>query len=232
MSYSIIVPCYNSEKYIIKNLDLLINSLKKIKVKYEIIIVDDCSLDRTFKLLNKFKKKIMIIKNKKNIGKSYSLINGVLQSKYKNIILIDSDLPYFEKLKTIMNNLKKYDLVLVDRTHKKSKNLDINYTIYQYLRIKIGLIFNKIIRIFLPIKFKDTQAGLKGFIKPDNFSKLNFVSKRFFFDLELMIYFTHHKKKIKTIPVNFNVSTDSTIKIFDLFKNIEILRELINVIKK
>ena len=127
MSYSIIVPCYNSEKYIIKNLDLLINSLKKIKVKYEIIIVDDCSLDRTFKLLNKFKKKIMIIKNKKNIGKSYSLINGVLRSKYKNIILIDSDLPYFEKLKTIMNNLKKYDLVLVDRTHKKSKNLDINY---------------------------------------------------------------------------------------------------------
>jgi glycosyltransferase involved in cell wall biosynthesis len=232
MNYSIIIPCFNSEKYIIKNLDLLINYLKKIKAKYEIIVVDDCSLDKTFKLLNKFKKKITIIKNKENIGKSYSLINGVLQSKYKNIVLIDSDLPYFEKLKTIMNNLKKYDFVLVDRRHKKSKNLDINFTIYQYLRIKIGLIFNKIIRMYLPIKFKDTQAGLKGFIKPDNFSKLNFVSKRFFFDLELMIYFTLHKKKIKTIPVNFNVSTDSTIKIFDLFKNIEILRELINVIKK
>ena len=235
MKYSIILPCFNSVNYIEKKINTLIKFLNKISIKYEIIIIDDCSNDGTFYKLLKIKSKsnkITVIKNTKNIGKSYSIIKGIKKSNYKKIILIDADLPYFYKFNNVLLGLNKYDLVMIDRRHKKSKNLDTKTNSYQFFRIKIGIIFNKIIRLFLPIDYKDTQAGLKGFIKPNNFSKLNFVSKRFFFDLELILFFCLMKKKIKTIPVNFRVSRKSSIKIFDLNKNIEILKELLKVISK
>ena len=235
MEYSIIIPCFNSQSYIENKIDILIKFLNKKDVRYEIIIIDDCSNDKTFnKLLeiNKKNNKTIIIKNIKNIGKSYSIIKGIGKSKYKKIILIDSDLPYFYRLNNIILALEKYDLVMIDRRHQKSKNLDTKKKLYQFLRIIIGLVFNKLIRLFLPINYKDTQAGLKGFIKPDNFSSLNFISKRFFFDLELILFFHYNKKKIKTIPVNFRVSKDSSIKIFNINKNIEILKELYKIICK
>ncbi len=237
MTYSIIVTSYNSSDHITLNMSKLINLLNKINIKYEIIIIDDCSKDNSAikikKIIDSNKKiRIMMIKNLKNTGKSFSLKKGIAKSIYKKIILIDSDLPYFYKLKNIINSLKKFDLVMIDRRKKNSKNLDHTLTIYQFLRIIIGRMLNKIIRIFLPIKYLDTQAGLKGFIKPQNFSKLKFISKRFFFDLELILLFIKKKKSITTISSNFTVSNNSTINIFSLKKNYEIIKELIDVIKK
>ncbi len=233
MSLSIIMPNYNSEKFIRAKINKLSKFLKKKNIRFEIIIIDDCSLDNSYDKIKKLKNqnnKIKLFKNFKNSGKSYSIIKGIKKACYKKIILIDSDLPYFYRLNKIIDSLKKFDLVIIDRRHKKSKNLDNTFSIYQMIRIRIGLILNKIIRFFLSMDYKDTQAGLKSFIKPKNLFKKNFVSKRFFFDLELILFFIKEQKKIKTIPVNFRVSNNSTIKIFDLTRNIEIIKELIKVV--
>ena len=50
---SIIVPCYNVSKYLSKCIDSLLNQTYK---NCEIIIVDDCSTDNTWKLINKYAK--------------------------------------------------------------------------------------------------------------------------------------------------------------------------------
>ena len=56
------------------------------------------------------------------------------------------------------------------------------------------------------MSIQDTQAGLKGFIKPKNFSKIKFISKRFFFDLELILLFIFAKKrKILSLKTNFTM---------------------------
>ena len=54
---SIIIPVYNSKKFIKETLQSIENQTYK---NYEIILVDDCSTDGTFKLLQKITKKIMI----------------------------------------------------------------------------------------------------------------------------------------------------------------------------
>jgi len=56
MNLSVIIPVYNQEKIISKVLDSLINQNIP-KNKYEIIIIDDGSIDKTYKILNFFKKK-------------------------------------------------------------------------------------------------------------------------------------------------------------------------------
>ncbi len=192
MSISIIIPCFNSEKYILKNIEKLKKVIQKINYKYEIIIIDDCSNDKTYEILKNFhlkNKNIKIFKNDYNKGKSYSLIKGIKKSKFTKIIIIDSDLPYFSKLNILIKKLDNYDFVLINRRHKKSKNIGTDFNSYQIIRLYIGYIINFIIRMYFSIRIKDTQAGLKGFIKPKNFLRIKFFSNRFFFDLELLLYF-------------------------------------------
>ena len=78
------------------------------------------------KLLKIRKKNVFIINNKKNLGKSKSIINTIRKIKTKNIILIDCDLPYLLYLKKVINSLKKNDLVLVNRKMKNSKKIGKN----------------------------------------------------------------------------------------------------------
>ena len=58
MSISIIIPCFNSEKYILKNIEKLQKVIQKTNQQYEIVIIDDDSKDTTYEIINKFYLKI------------------------------------------------------------------------------------------------------------------------------------------------------------------------------
>tara|TARA_Y100000768_G_scaffold337131_1_gene279132 strand:+ start:1538 stop:2971 length:1434 start_codon:yes stop_codon:yes gene_type:complete len=111
---SIIVPTYNSKKYIKRTIDCL---LKQTYQKIELIFVDDCSTDGTFhylkKLKKKFKKKnIKLFKTKKNSGTVSVPRNlGVKKAKGELICFLDSD-DYWEK--------NKLELQLKDYSNKKT----------------------------------------------------------------------------------------------------------------
>ena len=70
--FSIVIPVYNYEKLIKK---CLLSILKQKFSDYEILIINDCSKDRSLKICKKYKKKypaIKIINNKINRGVSFS----------------------------------------------------------------------------------------------------------------------------------------------------------------
>ena len=86
-SISIIVPCFNAEKFIIKNISLLIKKLKKIKIKNEIILVNDGSTDNTYFKIKKIKNNsIKIINIKKKHGKSFAVRQGLKKVKSDHVI--------------------------------------------------------------------------------------------------------------------------------------------------
>ena len=111
---SIIVPTFNSKKYIKRTIDSL---FKQTYQKIELIFVDDCSTDGTFnylkKLQKKFKKKnIKIFKTKKNSGTVAAPRNlGIKKAKGELICFLDSD-DYWEK--------NKLELQLKDYSNKKT----------------------------------------------------------------------------------------------------------------
>ena len=84
---SVIIPCYNEEKLVKKTFSEVLKAIKFSKIrKYEIIFIDDCSKDRSLKIVNKnFKKlkKVKIYKNEKNFGIGYNFYKGVRKSKEK-----------------------------------------------------------------------------------------------------------------------------------------------------
>lgn len=231
---SIIVPCYNYEKHILNNLEKLINRVEKYKVDYEIIVINDGSLDNTKKVIenNLINKKINLIDNKKNKGKSFSIISTLPLCKYTNILLIDCDLPYFDYFDQVILGIQKnFDLVCINRRSKKSVVINENLNNYQKTRFILGNLIGKLINLFLKIDLEgtDTQAGLKAFKKEKDFKKLNFNSKKYFFDLELIYHFRKNQKKVLTIPVKYEIAKESNIKIFSI-KNFYILYEFFKIV--
>ena len=232
MKISFVIPCLNAEPIIKKSIETLSRKLKKIKINhYELIFIDDGSVDQTSKIINKFKnEKIKLIKNHVNLGKSSSLIIGINKAKYNKIIICDCDLPYFKYLENLIIKLKNNDLVYINRRSTKSSLKKKKMNLYQICRYYIGRMVCFIINILLLNKDAgDTQAGLKGFRKPKNFNKLNFLSSKFFFDAELMILFYKSKLKMKSIPLRYEIYANSTIKLF-AFENFVYIFELLKVI--
>jgi glycosyltransferase involved in cell wall biosynthesis len=232
MNISFVIPCYNCEGYIKKNIYKLYKKLKSLKINYEIILIDDCSADKTLIYINKLKNvipKLKILKNIKNFGKSFSLIKGVRVSKYKRVIFIDCDLPYFKSIDSIIKYLKTNDMVIINRRRPESKMQNYKLNFYQLMRSLLGYLINNFVRAWFNITIRDTQAGLKGFVKPKNFSRIKFISKRFFFDLELILLFSFSKKKIFSLQTIYSVDKNSNINFSNLIKNFETLRELIKI---
>lgn len=92
---SIIVPCYNSEKYIEKCIKSFANQTYK---DFDLYIIDDCSKDGSTKKIidctNKYHLAIHLLINKSNIGPSLTRKRGIEESTSEFIAFCDSDDTY------------------------------------------------------------------------------------------------------------------------------------------
>ena len=90
---SVVSPVYNSEKTIKKFILTLVKYLKKIRQKYEIVLINDNSKDNSKNIIKKIKKKnIVLIDLKKNVGQHQALFEGLKIAKGNTIITLDSDM--------------------------------------------------------------------------------------------------------------------------------------------
>ena len=88
---SIIVPVYNSEKFIQETINTVLNQTYK---NWELILIDDCSTDQSKKILDENAqkdKRIIVLKNKENSKTAITRNNGIKHAKGKYICFIDAD---------------------------------------------------------------------------------------------------------------------------------------------
>ena len=111
--FSIIVPIFNSEKYLEKCINSLINQTFK---GIEIILVNDGSTDNSEKIIKKYTKDTRIVYLKKENGGQASARNmGLKKAKGEYIIFIDSD-DFVEKnmCERLLPFINKYDIIAFD----------------------------------------------------------------------------------------------------------------------
>ena len=113
---SIVIPNWNGEKQLKKNLPLLFNVLRRFRGESEVIIIDDASTDKSREFLRKLKKEkektgsrnLKIIFNDYNVGFAESVNRGIAKAQYDVVFLLNTDvevkedcfdylLPHFEK---------------------------------------------------------------------------------------------------------------------------------------
>ena len=85
---SIIITSYNKEKTIARAINSALNQSYK---NCEVIVVDDCSTDKSLLICQKYGDKINIISNAINKGLPYSRQEGIRQAKGEFITFIDAD---------------------------------------------------------------------------------------------------------------------------------------------
>ena len=128
---SIILPLYNSEIFIKECINSILNQSFK---DYELIIIDDCSTDKTKEMLTKLGLKFYI--NKKNLGFTKTVNKGIKLSKGEYVTIADHDMVYDENY--LINMLKeKKDIVSCRMYYYKQKDK------IRALNIKINLFTGK-----------------------------------------------------------------------------------------
>lgn len=125
---SIIMPAYNAEEYI----DTAIQSLLKQTWKnIEIIIVDDCSTDRTFEIIQQFEttyKQIKVFQTPKNSGAYVARNIGLRAAKGEFVTINDADdWSHPRKIEIQMNHLKANPQVIANTSElsRITENLHI-----------------------------------------------------------------------------------------------------------
>lgn len=213
---SIVIPAYNEEKNLGKNLKVIFNSFPNA----EVILINDGSTDKTDGIAKRYIAKLKYFPNEKNMGKSYSVRLGMMEATGDIIIFTDADLPFgVEGIKKVINAIKDGSEIVIAEKLKTARS-----PIYLIERF----FMRKIIRILFGIKHKDTQAGLKGFT--NNSAKAIYsetFTNKFAGDIEVLYLAKKRKLKVTAIPLDlrdkklrashFNLKQE-VIFLFDLLR--------------
>ena len=221
---SIIIPAYNEEKRLPATLQKISIFIKKMKLKAEIIVVDDGSTDNTAGAALCFKgAKVRVIKNPRNMGKGYSVKNGAMNSSGDIILFTDADLstPIKHLEEFIAFHKKGYDVVIASRDLVESKVMVPQSPLREFG----GKFFNLMVRAVTGLMVHDTQCGFKSFTKKA--AGIIFPRQTIFnfgFDVELLYIANHRGLSIKESAVEWY--NDSATKVKFLRDSVKMFAEL------
>lgn len=128
---SIIIPIYNSEKYLSECLDSIISSNSS---DIEIILINDGSTDSSLSICEMYRKKDSRIKlySQENSGVSIARNNGITYSNSKYVMFVDSDDVLCNNWDSILTKISTKDFYYFTKT------LDDNLSRKQLLTYVIG----------------------------------------------------------------------------------------------
>ncbi|HEX4537503.1 MAG TPA: dolichyl-phosphate beta-glucosyltransferase [Candidatus Acidoferrum sp.] len=208
LDLSIIIPSYNEEARLPGTLQRIAEYLPTLRLRTEVLVVDDGSTDRTAALAESFHGKLTglrVLSNGTNRGKGYSVRHGMLEAQGDMVLFTDADLSApieeAEKLLGPLNN--GYDVAIGSRAMDRS----LISTRQSIFRETAGIIFNKIVRMVLRLPFVDTQCGFKAFRRER--CRIIFEQQRiegFGFDPELLYLARHYGLRAIEIPVRWGHS--------------------------
>lgn len=216
-SLSIVIPCYNEQENIGHTINAVIQAVQTLKIKYEIIIVDDASNDSSREVIKKLvnnNQHITFLFNKLNIGLSKTLIKGLTLAKYEYLTWVpgDNNHPKDGLKKTYKEILKNYDLIIP---------YHINLNDRKFVRFILSKIYTFIVNILTSKKLK-YYNGLSVY-KKKYFNKSKFISYSSFnmsFLAASLVYISNRTSNYIEIPVK--ISEDKKSKSTSLnFKNIK-----------
>ena len=203
MKVSIIIPVFNEEKTIINVLRKIQEEKKNNKgINFEIIVVDDCSNDKTSSIL----KKNRVLYNKifrleKNSGKGAAVIKGLNESTGDYILFQDADLEYdiseYHKLfQPIIKN--SADIVMGSRLKASPLTKCLNFW---------NLVGNKIISLLFDILFNSTLSDIYScylVFKKELLKNKKLKYKGVDGQAEILTHIVPKAKNVYAVPISYH----------------------------
>jgi len=229
---SVIIPAYNEAKKLPLTLVDIDKHLKKANFSYEILIVNDGSVDETAEVVERFSHIMENLKliNQKNTGKGGAVKHGMLEAKGQIRLFMDADnstaIDQFNKMISyfsIKEGEKGYGVVIGSRDVKGAQ-LVPPQPWYKRLGGNVG---NLIIQALLLPGIWDTQCGFKAFTAEATEKIFPLIKiKRWGFDVEILSLAKKFGYKIKEIPVVWVNNPLSKVKASDY---LQVLWEVVKI---
>lgn len=192
---SIIIPAYKQEKTIVADVLHIQEVLSRIRRKYELIVVVDGMIDKTFENCKKIQSNtVQVIGYEKNRGKGYAIRYGMVRSKGDVVGFIDAGMDLNPSgISMLLEYFDWYDADII----VGSKMHPLSHVNYPTTRRIISRLSQMLIFILFKLSVRDTQVGMKFFrrdVIEDVMPRL--LVKQFAFDIELLAvsYYLGYKK--------------------------------------
>jgi len=168
---SIVVPCYNEEAAIGKVIDDIRAGMEGDPHSYEILVVDDCSADRTVEVARS--KGVTVIRRPIKGGSGAARKTGILEARGKIIVMLDGDGSYnAPDIPALLKEIPEFDQVNGARTSEEGT--------LKFLRVPAKWFIRRLAIYLSGTYIPDLNTGLKAFkrdimlkylwVIPDGFS--------------------------------------------------------------
>tara|TARA_B100000686_G_C16444650_1_gene788790 strand:+ start:89 stop:799 length:711 start_codon:yes stop_codon:yes gene_type:complete len=221
---SIVIPILNEAN----NILLLIPEINKARIKlkikkFEILLVDDNSIDDIKNVVKKLRKKFkflkLFVRKNKQKDLSKSCVFGFKKASFKNILVMDGDCQHHPKYIIKLFNVyskENLDIAIGSRSLlKRSEGLS-------YFRRLFSIILIKIVNFLLGDKTQDPMSGYFIFRKKIFTQNKKRMFIRGYKILSDLIYSSRKNLKIRDVPIVFDRRTSGKSKM-----NILILLQLL-----
>ncbi len=205
MKLSIIVPLFNEADSVIEILNKVVNvSYPSFIESIEIVVVDDCSTDNSFKVVSEYsgsQPRVKVFQHDVNRGKGAAVRTGISNSKGDVFLIQDADSELSPN--DIPSMLEAMHQIGVEFVNGSRYLPGISRPLYSYKRYLANKFFTFLTSVVINVRLTDMACGYK-LIHKNLYQKLSLFENRFGFEAELLIKALRVKKNnITEVPVQY-----------------------------
>jgi len=191
-SISVVFPAFNEESNIKTLIDQTIQTLSELTDKWEIIVVDDGSSDRTSEIVKEYENSnIYVIRHPSNKGYGAALKSGIVSARNDLIFFSDSDLQFdIKELGKLLQWLNGYDIVIGYRIKRQDP----------FHRRLNAFGWNTLVRLMFGLKVKDINCAFKIF-RRRVFDKIKIDAVGAMVNTDILSQAVKYGFRIKEVPV-------------------------------
>ncbi|MDE2025792.1 MAG: glycosyltransferase family 2 protein [Patescibacteria group bacterium] len=194
---SIFFPFWNEEQNIEKVVRDAIPVAQVVADKWEILMVDDGSIDKTLEIaqsLAKENKHLRVISHQPNRGYGASLTEGLTHATYNTVVFTDGDGQFdFSEVSKFIEKIEEADMVIGFRKKRNDKNLGKRLLLMNLLKVWDFVLFH--------FSFRDIDCGFKMFSRDAINKLLPLRSEGAMITTEILAKAKRKKLRIKEVGV-------------------------------
>ncbi len=202
LDLSLILPCYNSARFLAESVVSIRSALDRTPLRYELIFVDDASRDDTVAVIQQLvrgRADCRFVAHTKNTGRGRAVMDGMRLGQGRVVGFVDVDLAtpaHYIPLLAYAVLLDGVDVATGLRVH------NLSFDILHRWLLSRG--YNRLVRLLLGQDFKDSETGCKFFRAEALWPLLDEVeSTGWFWDTEIMVRAAARGYRIVELPTVF-----------------------------
>jgi glycosyltransferase involved in cell wall biosynthesis len=219
---SVVVPMYNEEHTVGDVISRLKVVLEETGFGYEVIVVDDSSLDKSIDVAKT--RGVSVYRLTKHMGKGYALRAGFAKAKGDIIATIDSDGSHLpEELPLLLLPIVKGAADLVIGCRFNGKDTSATRRINQ----AGNRLFNRLIKFLTQNPICDSQSGYRV-MTAQVLRSMNLKSGEYEIESEMLVKTARKHFRIREVPITFEQRTYGRSQIDPLADGFKILVSIIS----